>query len=49
LRSEVEFTEIDDIFEKGLHQYLDEFQTKNNGVGRAIFETYFDLKPVVSE
>lgn len=49
LRSEVEFTEIEDIFEIGLHQYLDEFQTKNNGVGRAIFETYFDLKPVVSE
>ncbi len=49
LRSEVEFTEIKDIFDKGLHQYLDEFQQKNNDVGKAIYKTYFDLKPVISE
>ncbi len=49
LRSEVEFTEIKDIFDTGLHQYLDEFQQKNNAVGKAIFQTYFDLKPVINE
>jgi uncharacterized alpha-E superfamily protein len=49
LRSEVEFTEIKDIFALGLHQYLDEFQQKNNAVGKAIFQTYFDLKPIVEE
>ncbi len=49
LRSEVEFTERDDIFEKGLHQYLDAVQIKNNAVGTAISETYFELKPVLSE
>jgi uncharacterized alpha-E superfamily protein len=49
LRSEVEFTEIKDIFSTGLHQYLDEFQQKNNAVGEAIFKTYFDLKPVINE
>lgn len=49
LRSEVEFTEIKDIFDKGLHQYLDEFQQKNNEVGKAIYQTYFDLKPVINE
>jgi len=46
LRSEIEFTETTDIFKKGLHQYLDSFQTRTNEVGAAIFETYFDLKPV---
>ncbi|GAA4458063.1 alpha-E domain-containing protein [Nibrella saemangeumensis] len=46
LRSEIEFTESADIFKVGLHHYLDQFQTRNNEVANAIFETYFDLKPV---
>jgi uncharacterized alpha-E superfamily protein len=46
LRAEIEFTEIEDIFKTGLHQYLDQFQTKNNEVGMVVFETYFDIKPI---
>ncbi|AQG80217.1 alpha-E domain-containing protein [Spirosoma montaniterrae] len=46
LRTEIEFTETSDIFRTGLHQYLDNFQTRTNEIGTAIFETYFDLKPV---
>jgi uncharacterized alpha-E superfamily protein len=46
LLSEVEFTEIDDILTTGLHEFLDNFQTKNNEIGKTIFNTYFDLKPV---
>ncbi|MFN8354795.1 MAG: alpha-E domain-containing protein [Spirosomataceae bacterium] len=46
LRSEIEFTDIEEIFEVGLHQYLDEFQTENNQVGNAIFDVYFALKSV---
>ncbi len=45
-RSEVEFTETATIFQSGLHQFLDDFQTRNNAVGKAISETYFELKPV---
>lgn len=45
LRAELEFTETEDIA-KALHQYLDRFQTRCNEVGAAIYETYFDLKPV---
>nr|WP_293844739.1 alpha-E domain-containing protein [uncultured Arsenicibacter sp.] len=48
LRAELEFTEVADIFKDGLHQYLDRFQIRANAVGAAIFETYFDLKPVES-
>jgi uncharacterized alpha-E superfamily protein len=46
LRTEIEFTETSDIFQSGLHQYLDNFQTRTNEIGSAIFETYFDLKPI---
>ena len=46
LRTEIEFTETADIFKAGLHQYLDDFQMRTNEAGAAIFETYFDLKPV---
>lgn len=46
LRNELEFTEIEDIFAKQLHPYLDEFQIKNNKVATAIFEEYFALKLV---
>lgn len=46
LRADIEFTETADIFKVGLHQYLDNFQTRTNEIGDAIYETYFDLKPV---
>jgi len=46
LRSEIEYTDVDDIFNIGLHQYLDQFQTRGNEVSKSIFEAYFDTKPV---
>lgn len=46
LRSDIGFTETADIFKIGLHQYLDEFQTRTNNIGTAIYETYLGLKPV---
>ncbi|RIV19107.1 alpha-E domain-containing protein [Fibrisoma montanum] len=46
LRTDIEFNEPADIFKMGLHQYLDRFQLRTNEVGKAIFETYFDLKAV---
>ncbi|WP_461090120.1 alpha-E domain-containing protein [Spirosoma gilvum] len=46
LRTDIEFTETADIFKTGLHQYLDNFQTRTNAIGDAIFQTYFDLKPI---
>ncbi len=46
LRHEIAFTEVSDIFDKGLHTYLDEFQIKNNDASNEVFNTYFDLKPI---
>lgn len=46
LRTDIEFTETADIFKAGLHQYLDNLQTRINEIGAAIFQTYFDSKPI---
>jgi len=44
IRSELEFTEVEDVFKMGLHKYLDRFQTNNNEVDNAIFDMYFGLE-----
>lgn len=49
LRSDIEFTNAEDIFKTGLHQYLDNFQSLNNEVDSAIFDMYFDAKPIQSQ
>jgi len=41
LRAELDYTDVKDIFEIGLHEYLDQFQTKLNNLGSAITETFF--------
>jgi len=40
LEAELQFSTIDEIFETGLHGYLDQFQTKLNAVGHALFDAY---------
>lgn len=49
LRSEIEYTEEETIFKKGLHLYLDQFQKRNNEVDKAIYDSYFGLKPTQSQ
>ena len=44
LRSEFEFTQINEIMDSGLHEFLDNFQTQLNGVGDAIQSSFFDIK-----
>jgi uncharacterized alpha-E superfamily protein len=38
--AELQFSTIDEIFERGLHQYLDDAQVKLNNIGAALFNTY---------
>src|SRR5271154_1330033 len=40
LLAELQFSTIDEIFERGLHQYLDEAQIKLNNIGAALFNAY---------
>ena len=46
LRSDMDYTEISDIIEQGLHEYIDRFQRQLNQVGAAIREDFFTSKPV---
>lgn len=47
LRSELDYLTIEDIIDKGLHEFLNDFQIQLNGVGNKIFQTFFALEPVV--
>jgi uncharacterized alpha-E superfamily protein len=48
LRAELAYTDTDQIVTRGLHEFLDAFQTKLNLVDRCIFDTFFALRPVGS-
>ena len=38
--AELQFSTIEEIFEHGLHEYLDEAQLKLNDIGNALFHAY---------
>ncbi len=43
LRSDLDFAQIEEIVNHGLHEFLDGFQAELNTVGAAVFETFFSL------
>ena len=45
LRAELDYALIEDIIAVGLHEFVDALQTKMNGIGDAIFETFFAFRP----
>ncbi len=49
LRSELDYANIDEIVSVGLHEFLDDFQTKLFGIGEDIFNTFFSLRPTKKE
>jgi uncharacterized alpha-E superfamily protein len=44
LCSDLSYASLDEIISGGLHEYLDELQTKMNQVGTGIYETFFAFK-----
>jgi uncharacterized alpha-E superfamily protein len=40
LLSDLRFSEVSDIFERGLHGYLDDLQAQLNDIGKALFDIY---------
>ncbi|MFM2429016.1 MAG: hypothetical protein RLZZ511_229 [Cyanobacteriota bacterium] len=44
LRSQFEFITIEEIIDRGLHEFLDDTQVQLNLVGEAMFETFFELR-----
>ncbi len=45
LLAELDYTSIDEIFTRGLHEYLDIFQTQLNQIDSAVFEAFFTISP----
>ncbi|WP_179353877.1 alpha-E domain-containing protein [Winogradskyella vidalii] len=45
LKSQLEFTDINDIIANGLHEYLDNIQGKLNDISSAIYESFFSIEP----
>jgi uncharacterized alpha-E superfamily protein len=45
LRSELAYTRVDEIIATGLHQFLDNFQSRLNVVGGAIYDSFFSSHP----
>ena len=44
LSAELDYTDTKEIFDGGLHEFLDGFQVKLNRVGQSLQETFFDLR-----
>lgn len=46
LRADLDYANVEDLIESGLHEFLDGTQARLNSVGDAIFETFITLRPV---
>lgn len=44
--SELDYTDVGEVFAAGLHEYLDSFQRKLNEIDDLIFNAFFALRPV---
>ena len=41
LRTDLDYTGIDDVIQQGMHEYIDAFQTRLNHLGQAIHQDFF--------
>ncbi|MEO0801151.1 MAG: alpha-E domain-containing protein [Cyanobacteria bacterium J06642_2] len=46
LRAELEFTTIEDIIDRGLHEFLDRLQQQANHIDSEIYQTFFAFQPI---
>ncbi|PLX93211.1 MAG: hypothetical protein C0621_08090 [Desulfuromonas sp.] len=46
LLADMDYTTIEDVLDTGLHEYLDQLQSRLNQLGGAINDTFFTLRPV---
>ena len=49
LRSELDYLMVDEILQRGLHEFLDNLQSRINGIGERMFETFFTLEPIPNQ
>ncbi len=48
LKSELAYSDVQSIINQGLHEFIDDLQTKLNEVAVAISDTFFAIRPVAS-
>ena len=46
LKADLEYTDIEDVIQQGMHEYLDSLQTRLNQVDMAIGASFFNIKPL---
>jgi uncharacterized alpha-E superfamily protein len=49
LNADLEYTDIEDVIKQGMHEYLDNLQTRLNQIDAAIGVAFFNMKPPVEE
>ncbi len=49
LRTDLDYTSIDDIVRSGMHEYIDQFQNQLNQLGEAIHQDFFRLPTSITE
>ena len=47
LKADLEYTDVDEVIDHGMHEYLDGLQTRLNQVDTAIGATFFNLRPLL--
>ena len=47
LKADLEYTDIDEVIDHGMHEYLDSLQIRLNQADEAIGTTFFNLKPMI--
>ncbi len=47
LKADLEYTDIDEVLDHGMHEYLDGLQIRLNQVDEAIGTTFFNLNPMI--
>ena len=45
LKADLEYTDIEDVIQEGMHEYLDRLQTRLNQIDAAIGMAFFNIKP----
>lgn len=48
LKSQLEYIDISDIIDKGMHEYLDDIQRKLNDISSAIYHSFFCMDRYVT-
>lgn len=43
LRAQLEYSDINEVFEKGIHEFLDTIQSQLNDVSESLYKTYFSV------